>query len=128
MNENYPLNESILVEIKKLIGIAEADDSFETDIIIHINTFLRRLNQLGVGKRNFRVVDKSQKWSEFLTEDQETFDQVKDYIYIRCKLIFDPPQNSSGVKAMEDAYKELEWLLNADSESALLMEELSEVY
>ena len=114
---------TILTTIKKLLGIADMDESFDTDIIVHINTFLRRLNQLGVGKRRFRVLDKGSKWSDFLGDDQETFDQVKEYVYIRAKLIFDPPQNSSGVKAMEDSYKELECLLNWDAESELLFDE-----
>lgn len=117
------MDDSILTTIKKLLGIADMDESFDTDIIVHINTFLRRLNQLGVGKRRFRVLDKGSKWSDFLGDDQETFDQVKDYVYIRTKLIFDPPQNSSGVKAMEDSYKELECLLNWDAESELLFDE-----
>lgn len=118
------MDESILTTVKKLIGITEMDDSFDTDIIVHINTFLRRLNQLGIGKRNFRVRDKSAKWIDFVLEGQETFEQIIEYVYIRSKLIFDPPQNGSAIKAMEDSYKELEWLLNADAESELLQNEL----
>lgn len=126
MNNTCEFNDSILTSIKKLLMVADMDDSFDTDIIIHINTFLRRLNQLGVGKRRFRLIDKSQTWGDFLGDDQQTFDQAVDYVYMRCRLVFDPPQNSSGVKALEDGYKELEWLLNADAESALLQQELQE--
>lgn len=118
---------SILTTIKKLVNISDMDESFDTDLIVHINTYLRRCNQLGVGKRSFRVYDKSQKWSDFVQPGQETFDQVIDYVYMRCKLIFDPPANGSGIKALEDGYHELEWLLCADAESNILQDELIEV-
>lgn len=117
---------SILTTIKKLVGIADMDESFDADLIVHINTYLRRLNQLGVGKRSFRITDKSQKWSDFVLPGQETFDQAIDYVFIRCKLIFDPPTNGSAVKALEDSYKEIEWLLCADVESEVLENEPQE--
>lgn len=119
------MEESILTTTKKLLMLGEDDTSFETDAIVHINTFLRRLNQLGVGSRTFRVRTKADTYADFLGPNQETFDQVKDYIYIRCKLLFDPPTNGSQIKALEDTYHEIEWLLCADAESPLLKEELS---
>ena len=117
------MEESILTTIKKLLGIAENDESFDTDIIVHINTFLRRLNQLGIGKRGFRIRDKSSKWSDFVLEGQETFEQIVDYVFIRTRLLFDPPQNGSAIKAMEDTSRELEWLITADGESNVLYNE-----
>lgn len=117
---------SILTTTKKLVGIADMDESFDADLIVHINAYLRRLNQLGVGKRNFRITDKSKKWSDFVLPGQETFDQAIDYVFIRCKLIFDPPTNGSAVKALEDSYKEIEWLLCADAESEVLENEPQE--
>ena len=60
--------ESILTSIKKLLGIAEDYEHFDQDIIMHINTVLAILTQLGVGpETGFSIADKSTKWREFIS-------------------------------------------------------------
>lgn len=109
--------ESILTSIKKLLGIAEEDTSFDADIIIHINTFLTRLYQLGVGKPNFSILGSDEVWEDFLT-DTSKYQQAKTYVYLRVRMIFDPPSNGTTAKAFEDNARELEWLLNVDAWNA----------
>ncbi len=109
-------NSSILTSIKKLLGIEEEYEHFDLDIIIHINSALLTLNQLGVGPSGgFGVVDKEDKWEDFL-EGKQDLDAVKTYVYLKVRLVFDPPQMGYFVDAIKDQCKELEWRLNIQAE------------
>ena len=109
--------DSILTSIKKLLGITEEYEHFDQDIIIHINTALMILTQLGVGpSEGFFIKDKYALWSDFIT-DVKTLEAVKSYIYLKVRMLFDPPTSSSLMNAMEQNMKELEWRLNVASES-----------
>ena len=106
------MEESILTSIKKLLGITENDTNFDTDIIIHINSVFMVLNQLGVGpSEGFRIEDKYSTWDEYITEDND-LDAVKTYMYLKLKLLFDPPLSSSVLEANKQLINELEWRLN----------------
>lgn len=112
------MNESILTSIKKLLGLTEDDTSFDLDLIIHINTVFFTLNQLGVGPSEpFRIEDKTSTWDEFVDEGE--VEAVKSYIYLKVKMLFDPPSNSALLEAMKESAKEYEWRLNVavDTES-----------
>ena len=101
---------SILTSIKKLLGITESCTDFDTDIIMHINTVLMTLNQLGVGTEGFQIEDKNAVWSDFIKSDKLA--ATKSYVYLRVKLLFDPPLNSAIVEAIKESIRELEWRLN----------------
>ena len=112
--------DSILTTIKKLVGVSEENDSFDLDIITYINSAFARLRRLGVGPTNgFRIQDATSVWTDFIPENDESvkFEDVKTYVYLKTKLKFDPPANSTLHAAMENSVKELEWLLNVDAES-----------
>ena len=103
------MNESILTSIKKLLGITEEYTHFDADIIMHINSVFMILMQLGIGPANgFSISDDSAVWSDFLS-DATWFELVKSYVYIKVKLIFDPPQSGTLVSAMEKQASEFEW-------------------
>ncbi len=109
--------DSILDSIKKLIGIDYEYDAFDTDLIIHINSAFSTLMQLGVGPpEGFVVKDREAKWSEFLNNSTR-LESVKTYVYLKVRLVFDPPQSSSVIKAYEDMIKELEWRINVTAET-----------
>ena len=108
--------DSILTSIKKLLGIAEDYEEFDTDIIIHINTALSKLNQLGVGpEEGFSIKDKTSVWTEFLA-DAKNLESVKTYVYLIVRLVFDPPQSSAVITSMENTINQLEWRLNVAAE------------
>ena len=110
------MTESILTSIKKLLGISEDYTAFDIDIIIHINTVIATLKQMGVGNSSFRVIDKNNTWSEFIDNDN-IYDMVKTYIYLKVRLIFDPPTSGGGLMdAMESTISELEWRLNSHAD------------
>lgn len=102
--------DSILTSIKKLIGIDESVTSFDMDLIIHINSVLRIINQIGVGKEHFSITGSSETWNEFI--DEHDIEEVKTLVYLRVRLLFDPPSNSFVVTAIQDNIKELESRLN----------------
>lgn len=108
---------SILTSIKKLLGITEECTDFDTDIIMHINTVLMILNQLGIGKENFQIEDKESFWDDFVEIDK--LSAVKSYIHLKVKLMFDPPLNSAVIEAIEKSIRELEWRLNVRAESEI---------
>ena len=104
------MDDSILVTIKKLLGIAKNDKSFDTDIIIHINSILMVLAQEGVIREGFLITDDSEVWMDCLI-DQTNLEAVKTLIYLRVRLLFDPPSNSFVINSMNEQIKEFEWRL-----------------
>ncbi len=107
------MNESILTTIKKLLGISEEDTSFDIDIIVNINSAFSILYQLGVGDSGFSITGSSERWSDYL-EDMSKLEMIKNYIYLKVKLVFDPPQSSRVIESYENQIKELEFRINVE--------------
>ena len=105
--------ESILTSIKKLLGIAEEYEHFDNDIIMHINSVFMILTQLGVGpSKGFVITDSSASWDDYLPEGGEKLQAVKTYMYMKVRLMFDPPTSSAVMESMNRMINELEWRLN----------------
>lgn len=105
---------SILNNIKKLLGMPTDYTAFDPDIIIHINSVLSNLSQMGVASEsspNFQIEDSSDTWDDFIAGDENILSSVKSYIYLKVKLIFDPPANATLLGAIESRIKELEYRL-----------------
>lgn len=115
------MSDSILTSIKKLLGVPEEYEHFDMDLVMHINSTFMILTQLGVGKpEGFMITDKSQTWADFIREeDMVKFNGVKSYIYMKVKLLFDPPQNSFTIESCNKFINELEWRLNTNAESGV---------
>lgn len=112
------MTESILTSIKKLLGIEESYAHFDPDIIMHINSVLAILIQLGVGPSDgFSISDKSSTWSDFLGSDATKLDGVKTYVYMKVRLIFDPPATAATIDSMNRLVNEFEWRLNVTAET-----------
>ena len=109
--------ESILTSIKKLLGIPEDYEHYDADIIMHINSVFMILNQLGVGPSNgFSITDKTAVWGNF-SSDNDNLEAVKSYVYMKVRLLFDPPLSSAVMECMNRMSSELEWRLNSEAES-----------
>lgn len=110
MEEVINKMESILDSIKKLLGIQPEYRAFDEDLIIHINTVFIILNQLNIGpEEGFMIVDGSESWDDFVKGINETM--VKTYIYLKVRLMFDPPTSGVLVESMNSMISELEWRL-----------------
>lgn len=110
--------ESILTSVKKLLGIAEEDENFDTDIIFHINAVFMTLTQLGVGpSKGFSISDEMTTWRDFVSEDHALYGSLPTYMYAKVKLIFDPPLSSAVIEALNRTIAEFEWRLNVVAET-----------
>ena len=108
--------ESILTSIKKLLGISEEYEHFDNDLIMHINSVLLVLTQLGVGpEEGFYIVDKNDTWDDFLAGSMN-LEMVKSYVYMKVKLLFDPPLSSAVIEANNRVIAEFEWRLRLAAE------------
>ena len=102
--------ESILTSIKKLLGIQAEYTAFDQDLIIHINTAFAVLNQLNIGPpHGFAIEDDATTWDEYITSCNLTM--VRSYIYMKVRLMFDPPTSGILVESMKGMISELEWRL-----------------
>jgi len=109
--------ESILTSIKKLLGITEEYTHFDSDLIIHINTALGVLTQLGVGPTNgFSIEDEEDLWSDFIGEDHR-LEFIKSYVHLKVKLIFDPPLSSAVIESIKETISELEWRIQVQADN-----------
>lgn len=111
--------ESILTSIKLMLGIEADCTDFDMEIIPHINTVLMILNQVGIGPTDvFSILSDQETWENFLGENYDIhYAAVKTYVYIKVKLVFDPPTNSAILAALQSNADMLEWRLNVQQES-----------
>lgn len=108
---------SILNSVKKNLGITEEYTHFDPDIIMHINTVFSILAQLGVGSEDgFSIADESAVWSDYLP-DSPKLNFVKSYVYLKVRLLFDPPTNSSVTEATNRMIDELEWRISVAADA-----------
>ena len=115
--------ESILTSIKKLLGIAEEYTHFDEDLIMHINSVLTILTQMGIGpSTGYIITSKDDTWDEFI-DNKIYLEAVKTYIHLKVKLVFDPPLSSAVTEAMNKMITELEWRLYAAAETKSLQGE-----
>lgn len=109
------ITDSILNTIKKLLGLDASYAPFDLDIMVHINTVFSNLTQMGVGPANgFMIKNDTETWASYFVDD--TIDeilqqQIKSYIYLKVRLIFDPPANGNLMEALNKNASELEYRL-----------------
>jgi hypothetical protein len=110
------MTDSILDTVKKVLNVPIDYDAFDIDIMMHINSVFSTLNQLGVGPQTgFRIDDATQEWSAFL-EGDDRLNNVKSYMCIRVRMLFDPPGTSFHLESLNVQVKELEWRINLQRE------------
>lgn len=101
--------ESVLTSIKKMLGIVEEYTHFDADLIMHINSVLSILNQIGVGpSEGFSIEDEQDAWTDFIPQSPK-LEFVKSYVYMKVKLLFDPPISSAAIESINRLTSELEW-------------------
>ena len=110
---------SILDEVKKVLSLASDYTAFDTDVIMHINTVFSTLNQLGAGPEDgFMIEDNTTTWDAFLGGDPR-LNNVKTYMYLRVRLLFDPPTVGYLVDALKNQIQEFEWRINVQMEHTI---------
>lgn len=111
-------DQSILMSIKKMLNIDEEDRSFDTDVGMLINNEFMTLCQLGIGpSEGFSITDADTVWTDF-SNDKTLIETVKTLVFLKVRMIFDPPASSVVADAYKMRISELEWRLNIQAESA----------
>jgi hypothetical protein len=106
------VTDSILETVKKVLGIEASYNVFDQDILLHTNSVFSDLNQLGIGPDDgFAIEDTNATWSDFLGDDKRK-NNVKTYVCLRVRLVFDPPTTSFAIDSMKKQVEELEWRIN----------------
>lgn len=107
--------ESILYSIKKMLGLDPDYTPFDTDLILHINSVIMILRQLGVGPQSgYSITGPDETWADYLGSDEPLLEAVKSYIYLKVRTVFDPPSNSFVMEALQQQISEYEWRLNVE--------------
>lgn len=110
------MGQSILDSTKKALGLDAEYTAFDVDIIMHINSVFSDLSQLGLGPaEGFQIEDKTAEWETYENGDPR-YNGVKSYMYLRVRLMFDPPATSFAIAAFEKQVERAEWRLNVQKE------------
>ena len=121
------MSESILTSVKKLIGPEHEETHFDPDIIMHINAAISILTQLGIGpEEGFVIENADATWEDFIDDDKR-LSGVKLYVYMKVKLVFDPPVSAATIASMEGQIKEYEWRANEVRENDLIKVKKGEI-
>ncbi len=113
------MRNSILNTTKKILGIDPLYRPFDVDIVTHINSVFSVLTQLGIGPEDgFFITGESEIWDEFQIPENQ-LNLVKTYIYLKVRILFDPPGTSYLIDAMNNQIREYEWRLSMLRESLL---------
>lgn len=111
------MEQSILKSTKKILGVGDDDPSFDLDIITHINTAFSTLHDLGVGPaEGFVIEDDTAAWGAFLT-DKVRLSKAKTCVFLRTRLLFDPPTSSFLLESLNNQIRECEWRLSTNREA-----------
>lgn len=111
------MSDSILASTKKALSVSPDYEVFDQDVIMHINSVFSTLHQLGVGPdAGFMIEDDSTTWDTFLQGDPR-LNHIKTYVFLRVRLLFDPPTTAYLVEALKTQMQELEWRINVQREA-----------
>jgi hypothetical protein len=122
MSEQSVLKESILETVKQLIGLSKTYAAFDLDIVTHINSVFSNLTQMGVGPaEGFFINGYDEKWSDFVLSDATKTNQIKSYMALKVKSIFDPSPNATIVEATNRAINEMEYRLRVQEEGVTVI-------
>ena len=114
------MSNSILDSVKLCLdGITPENTDFDDELIFHINARLMTLWQLGIGKPRFKITDRTATWADFLgDQEDELNDMVPEYVGLKIKTFWDPPQTGATTNALAEIVKELEFRLNIQVDPA----------
>lgn len=111
------VTDSILDDTKKVLNIPSESPVFDQDIILHVNSVFSTLKQLGVGPDDgFMISDNTATWASYI-EGKNGLNMVKTYIYLRVRLIFDPPSTGFVTDSFKSQISELEWRLMTEADT-----------
>ena len=115
------MENSILLTIKRMLGLEKDYTPFDTELVGHINSAIMVAHQLGIGSYNFAITGENETWQDWLGNRSEKLSAIQHYIYMRTKLSWDPPANSFAVSSLQNQIDEMTWRLNVQAEDEWLL-------
>ena len=109
------VDDSILLSIKKMLGMEPEFTQFDPDIILHINTIIQVLYQIGLDiPDGFTVVDQNSLWTDYIKDPRYTkiTSLIKQYIFMRVRMIFDPPSSATLATSIQESINEMQWRIS----------------
>ena len=115
------MTHGILNDTKKVLGVSDSDTSFDVDILMHINTTFATLQSLGVGPtEGFYIEGHGDEWEDYLPlPANNAFNMIRSYMYLKVRMLFDPPQTAFLMSAMQKQIEEYEWRISQQREWGL---------
>ena len=103
----------IITDVKQMVGASIYDNSFDVNIVIAINSALAVLSDIGISEADNVCLEigDTVTWDELL-EGRTDIEYIKTYIYLKVKMLFDPPSSSALLDAYNRQISEFEWRLN----------------
>lgn len=103
------MSSSILKDTKLALGLDAEYAPFDHDVMLHLNSVLSDLHQLGIGPPDGLSVSGVETQWTALMQDDPRLNNVKSYIYLRVRMLFDPPTLGYLITAMEKLIEKTEW-------------------
>ena len=120
------MEDSILISTKKILGVGPDYAAFDLDIITHINSTFSIVHQLGIGPDDgFMIEDDSALWSD-LEVDPSQLNLLRTYVFLKVRMLFDPPTTSFLIEATNNQIQEYEYRFSYNREVYLTMKEEEE--
>lgn len=112
------MSDSILDSTKKILGLPTDYTPFDLDIITHINASFSVLSQLGIGPAEGFSIDGNEPiWNDFAVPAIQR-NLVRSWLYLKVRMLFDPPTTSYLITSMNEQIAQFEWRLNIMREDA----------
>lgn len=114
--ETPEVTNSILVSVRSMCNVNEDDNGFDQQLIPLINSQLMIAHhQLGVGVNGFNITGVNETWTELLGAAESKLSAVKMWLGYSVLLLFDPPDNGTVLKAIQETLAKTEWMLASKS-------------
>lgn len=106
------MENSILTSTKKMLNISSTYTDFDLDIITHINSTFSIVGQLGVGPINgIMISDSTLGWTD-LAMPNDQLNLLKSYVFLKVRMLFDPPTSGFLLDALKQQITEYEYRLS----------------
>ena len=117
------VEQSIFKSTKIMLDIATGDDSFDAQVMGFINSVLADLVDFGVGPADgLTITGDTEEWED-LGESPSDTDRIKNLIYLKVRLFWDPPQTSFLLEAHNKQIEEATWRIVNKRDGALFVSE-----
>lgn len=115
------MGDSILLSVKKMLGLDADNTDFDADILMHINSVLAILQQLAIGPEDGYYVEGAEEtWADYLGTESAHLNMVKSYMAAKVRILFDPPVSSAVMESLNRICSEFEWRANVAAENKML--------